>query len=77
MRLTVLKRILIEHFNMEELESLCFDIDVDFEVLSGENKEKKVIELVKYVKRRNAMDKLIDAAKTERPSAAWDELYPE
>ena len=75
MRLTVLKQILIERFNMEELESLCFDIDVDFEVLSGENKEKKVIELVKYVKRRNELDKLIDAAKTERPSAAWDELY--
>ena len=52
---------LVEQFNLEELQSLCFKLGVDFENLGGTNKSAKARELVLYMQRRGKLDRLYQA----------------
>jgi hypothetical protein len=73
--LSALRQILVESFNQTELETLCFDLGISFESLSGENKDKKIIELINYVKRRGKFAELIKLVQRERPNAPWFTLF--
>lgn len=61
-------------FNQDELIELCFKIGVDYENLSGENKQRKGVELVKYCIRHEILATLIEYCKRERPFRDWDNL---
>jgi CheY-like chemotaxis protein len=68
---TALRLILILHFDLEELRTLCFDLRVDFDGLRGEGKLAKARELIQYLQRRGQLDRLIAELKTSRPNIAW------
>ncbi|MCB8924650.1 MAG: response regulator [Ardenticatenaceae bacterium] len=51
---------ILEHFNLTELASLCFGINVDFDNLPGSSKEEKTRELIQFCKRHN---KIVNLAK--------------
>lgn len=55
-------------FSLAELQTLCFDIGLDYENVPGETKESKVRELVLYCQRRGELTKLIAAVRRARPN---------
>ncbi|MCB9006647.1 MAG: hypothetical protein H6656_04610 [Ardenticatenaceae bacterium] len=63
-----------EAFNQDELIELCHEIDVDYENLSGENKKRKAVELVKYCIRHEIINTLIEHCERERPLRDWNNL---
>ena len=71
---TKLRQQIDAHFNNEELRTLCFDLDVDYESLGGEGKEGKVRELLAWSKRNHHIPELITALTILRPNVAWREI---
>jgi len=61
-----LRRWLMRHFDEEELRTLCFDLDVDYDALGGKGKTGKVTELVAWFDRRDCIPELIGAAEAAR-----------
>lgn len=53
-----LNKILSKHFNLEEIQALCFEMKIEYEDLSGQARSAKVLELVKYAQRRSRLDEL-------------------
>ncbi len=61
-----------EHFSMGELKGLCFDIGLDFEDLSGDEKIEKTVQLIKYMQRREQLPELIQALYEKRQNVNWE-----
>lgn len=59
------------HFDIEELRTLCFDLDIDFDNLRGEGKEAKVRELVAMVRRTNRISDCVILLSELRPHVSW------
>jgi hypothetical protein len=70
--LAQLHKNLYTHFNNEELETLCMNLGIQPDALSGEDIVSKSRELVLYFHRRNAINQLVAACKAERPDVNWD-----
>ncbi|KAA3664256.1 MAG: hypothetical protein DWQ04_06660 [Chloroflexi bacterium] len=70
--LPVIRKQLVEHFNSAELRELCFQLDVDYEIINGENKIDKARELLTYLQRRNRMTDLVAYCQQERGHIQWD-----
>jgi hypothetical protein len=66
-----LHRSLVLHFDLSELQTLCFDLGVDYENLSGSNKADKCRELIAYFQRRGKLGELIDYCQQQRPHLTW------
>ncbi|HUX75374.1 MAG TPA: response regulator [Anaerolineae bacterium] len=62
-----LRRTLEEKFDLEEIQDLCFDLDIDFDALPGEG--KKARELIAYCRRRDRLKKLATRIAELRPGA--------
>jgi catechol 2,3-dioxygenase-like lactoylglutathione lyase family enzyme len=73
-----LRTALVQAFSLEELESLCFDIqqeltdsgqavEVSLEMIGGASKTAKVINLIAYLDRRALLHYLVKAVRTARP----------
>ncbi len=62
-----LRRILTLLFDEEELRTLCFDLNVDYDSLRGEGKAAKARELVALAERIGQLDLLEAAVRRERP----------
>ncbi len=58
-------------FDLTELESLCFDLGISYENLSGDTLNKKVEQLVKYCQRRSCLPNLLNRCKKLRPNQSW------
>lgn len=59
-------------FNDSELRGLCFDLDVDYEGLSGENRLERLRELITYMNRRQRLPDLVNRCQELRPKKNWD-----
>jgi len=68
---TDLRLILDTRFSLNEIRTLCFDLDVDFESLPGEGKAAKARELIVYLRNRWNLSKLILQIKQTRPDIDW------
>ena len=64
---TILYPILVEHFSLEELQTLCFRLKTDYEMLGGEGKEGKARELLEHLERHNELEKLVNYIHEQRP----------
>lgn len=67
---TRLRKLLVERFSMGELQTLSFDLGVDFEILSGDKKTEKAVELITYLERRNRLPEIANLIEQERPDLA-------
>ena len=56
-----LRQVLDKRFDLEELRTLCYDLNVDFDSLRGEGKASKARELVMFMERRDRLDELVAA----------------
>ncbi|MFN2134869.1 MAG: trypsin-like peptidase domain-containing protein [Candidatus Promineifilaceae bacterium] len=72
--LTEIYQLLDQHFNQEELRTLCFTLEVDYDSLGGSGKSAKARELVLYLNRRNQIGKLEPAVQGMRPDIVWPQL---
>ncbi|HWQ13691.1 MAG TPA: hypothetical protein VNL77_12880 [Roseiflexaceae bacterium] len=70
-RLTALHRLLSERLSEEELRTLCFDLQVDYEDLPGKGKAGKARELLLYLTRRRRIAELRTYGRRMRPDLPW------
>lgn len=70
----ILHELLIEFFNLNELQNLCFSLNIPFEDLSGDTLNEKSRELINYAYRRSRLQDLIEVAEKERPSVNWQSV---
>ena len=71
-----LRRLLVQHFSDNDLRSLCQDLAVDYDALTGEGREAKARELIAFVQKRGRLADLLAAAARERPHVAWGAAAP-
>jgi hypothetical protein len=69
-----LRALLIESFDLEELHSLCFDLDIDFDSLAGSTIDSKARELIAACQRHNRLPDLLAVCRQQRPHIAWPDL---
>ena len=58
-------------FSLDEIESLCFDMGIDFDSLAGDGKGAKIRELIEFCRRRGRDEELVAKVRAERPQVAW------
>jgi hypothetical protein len=67
-------RICFDRFSDEDLRTLCFDIGVDYEGLSGQAKEGKARELITYLDNRDRIADLLTYGMECRPDIPWPDI---
>jgi len=68
-----LRQVLGENFNDTELRNLCFDLKIDYENLSGENKADIAREIAAYAERHGRICELFDMVKELRSHISWQD----
>lgn len=74
--LTKVYELLVAHFSEAELQTLCFYLNIDYELLAGVGKANKARELVQYCQRAERLADLRARVEKERPRVAWPERAP-
>ena len=69
-----LRKALEQFFSESDIESLCFDLRIDYEALPGESKPKKIIELIWLLARSGQIAEFIDLCSQYRPNVPWENL---
>ena len=70
-----LRQLCSQYFDDNELRDLCFDLRIEYENLSGDNKLAKVRELLLYVTRHHKLTNLIELFKKLRPDLQWPDIH--
>jgi energy-coupling factor transporter ATP-binding protein EcfA2 len=71
-----LYQMLANHFNLEELQELCFILGVRYDDLTGQTLSAKSLALQTYMERRNQLPQLIDQLAIMRPKVDWSAFIP-
>lgn len=71
MNLPTFRDLLAQHFNLEELKQLCFDLGVDYDNLGGETKDNKTQSLLQHALRHGRLQTLQARCEELRPTAEW------
>ena len=66
-----LRQALVEAFNESELQTLCFDLKLDYEALPPGSKLDKARELVALCLREERIAELISLCESARPKIDW------
>jgi hypothetical protein len=64
----VIREYLIDSFSLEEIKTLCADMDIDFDTLPGDGKEAKSRELVDYCYRHERLGELLGLCREQNPT---------
>jgi hypothetical protein len=62
-------------FTRSELRDVCFDMDVDYESLSGDTKGDDVRELIALCERSGRINELITMCSKRRSNVSWEVEY--
>ena len=68
-----LASLISQHYDQNELVTLCFDLGVDYEEIAGQNSSKSLLirQLIAYLIRRGRLQELIYLAEQTRPEVEW------
>ena len=69
--LVAIHELLVQHFNVSELKSLCFKLGFSYEDLGGSGRNDKAREMVTFLDRRGSLPDLKQVVQEERPNAVW------
>ena len=69
--LTRLRQQINDHFDLEELRTLSFDLGAHYDDLRGEGRANKARELIAYLQRRGRIAELVARCAHLRPNAVW------
>lgn len=61
-----LRRFITNHFSLDELRTLCFDLGIDYEELEGKSRSAKVRELLLWAGRNRKFEELLHALHHDR-----------
>jgi hypothetical protein len=68
-----LHRLLSGHLDLEEFRTLCMDLGIKYDNLRGEGLSARMRELVLHLDRRNALERLTDWLRQNRPDVIRDD----
>jgi nucleoside phosphorylase len=71
---TTLLDMIDKYFNISELQTICFDLGIDYENLGGQSKIDKARELILYADRYGRTADLITHLKQARPFVDWGRM---
>jgi hypothetical protein len=74
MSLEEFRQLIEKHLDIEELRTLCFDLNVDYDSLPGEGKAAKIRELIAFMRRNDRIPELVNALTRLRPLVPWKDL---
>jgi len=66
-----LRENLSTYFEVGDLESLCFDLGVDYEGVPGESKAAKIVGIIEYFSRAGRSVNLLERCSQMRPNVDW------
>ena len=72
--LSRLRRGLVECFNLQELEDLCFELNIRYDSLPGQEIGSKARELIGFLQRRGRLFELLEICVNLRPNFSWLEI---
>lgn len=72
-----LHRLLVEHFNVEELDALAFTAGIPPESYGGHTRPARTLALVQVASRHGKLEELVGQARAERPSVRWPRIKME
>jgi len=72
--LTMLRKLLIQYYSLDELRTLCFDLGILYDNLGGDGLSGKVRELLLLIGRQHRFTELLNLIQTERPDLDLDNL---
>lgn len=67
--LTQLRQFITDHYDLEELRTLAFDLAIPYDALPSQGTAAKARELLLYLGRRGRLDELLTELKRGRPKA--------
>jgi len=73
---SLLRQLLVDHFSLDELKTLCQDLGISFDALPGEGLEGKARELIGYLDRRDRLADLVRCGRHRRPDVDWNQVAP-
>lgn len=56
---TILRHYLLSKYSLTDLQNICREMDIDWEIIAGDSKKSRVRNLLLYLYRRNRIDQLI------------------
>ena len=74
--LSHLYQLLDQFFNEEELRTLCFDLDIDYDNLGGRGKAANARELVQRLQREGRLPDMLTLTRQRRPDVPWPDPPP-
>lgn len=66
-----LHTLLAQYFTQEELRTLCFELNIEYENLAAETKLGRARELVTYCERQGVIEDLLALCQQTRPNVQW------
>jgi hypothetical protein len=69
--LTELHQLINQYFNLEEIRTLCLQLNVDHESVAGEEKPSRIRELLLGLGRNGRLSELVTLLQQERPKVEW------
>src|SRR5688572_27484357 len=73
-RLTQLLQMISNHFDEEDVRTVCYMLAVEYDDLPGPAKKFKVRELIKYMIQRGRLEELVEICQKERPNLPWFDI---
>ena len=59
------------YFNEDDIRTICYDLSIDYESISGESKSAKIRELLAFCERKGNLEDFINSVRQERPNILW------
>ncbi len=69
--LTTLHKMMERYFDLEEIRTLCFQLNVDYDSVRGEGKSARIRHLILDLARHGRLEQLVAMASMERPHVTW------
>ena len=66
-----LRQLIAGHFNQEELRTLVFDLDLNWDELAGETLSTRIISLIEMVERNGRLPNLLTELRQRHPAVTW------
>lgn len=69
--LSALRVKMSEYFSLSDLQTICFDMGIDYDDIRGGSKSVFIRELIIYVQQRGQLNELIEELRKARPKVTW------
>lgn len=76
-QLSDLRNKIDQSFTLDEIKSICFDLEIDFDNLEGEVKRSRIESLIVQVENNARNKQLLTILKSRRPHVNWDNRPPQ